>query len=94
MRATQSAVGRTLVPGSRVDGRPGAAFWVLGRREGRASAAPSRLLLSVRAVGDPALSRIGAPSGASARWGLIEYEEGYEYEEDTFKGCENLIMPD
>ena len=66
MRAIQSAAERTPVPSSRVDGRPGTASRVLGQREGHVSAAPSRLLLSVRAVGGPALSRIGAPSGALA----------------------------
>ena len=70
MRATQSAAGRAPIPGGRVDGRPGTASQVLGRREGRASDAPSWLLLSVRAVDDPTLSRVVAPSGASAPVGI------------------------
>ena len=36
MRATQSAAGRTPVPGGCVDGLPGIASRTLGRREGRA----------------------------------------------------------
>ena len=42
-----------------------------GRREGRISAAPSQLLLSVRAVGYRALSRTGVPRGTSAPVGRL-----------------------
>ena len=63
---TQSAAGSTAVPGVVAEGRPGNASRVLGRREGRASAAPSRWSSSAETCSDPALSSVVIPLGASA----------------------------
>ena len=72
MIRAQSTVGLTAVPDGRIEGRPGNASRVLGRHGGRASAARSRWSSSAETFGDPALSSVVIPPGASAPVGVIE----------------------
>ena len=89
MIRTQSTAGSTAVPGGRAEGRPGNVSQVLGRREGRASAAPSHWPFSVEAFGDPALSRVVISLGPGGRSPYRIEKEGR-----IPKESENLIMPD